>query len=376
MNDFKLIWNKTDHIFSTIQNIYNKPINLRHPYIFYKGHIPCFNKIKLLNYHHPYDNIFTRGIDPIVTDPTKCHKHSKVPTIYPTDLDEYIKQIRKNIINNIENLEYKLIKITQEHELMHQETLQYIQIQDKNTHILLSINNQIQPIKKQKLHIKGGNVHLGCNKSKEFKWDNEIGNETVHVNDFIIDNRPILNYEYMEFIDANGYTNPDLWDNFQFIINNNIKYPASWSYDNEQYYVHTPLYYYKYEDVNNWCVYVSKMEADAYCKWKDGRLMTEAEYEIIPDKSYVKYDYPVVPTDNNLKYNGWELTSTIFKPFSGFKECKDYPEYSVDFFDGLHYVLKGSSPYTPEMMVRDSFRNFYQGMYRYMIAKFRLVYKK
>ena len=50
-----------------------------------------------------------------------------------------------------------------------------------------------------------------------------------------------------------------------------------------------------------------------------------------------------------------------------------YPAYSVDFFDGKHYVLKGASPATAKELVRRSFRNWFRGIYPYVYAKFRTV---
>ena len=49
---------------------------------------------------------------------------------------------------------------------------------------------------------------------------------------------------------------------------------------------------------------------------------------------------------HDLVGNGWEWTSTEFAPFPGFTVLPSYPEYSADFFDGEHYVMKGASPVT------------------------------
>ena len=49
---------------------------------------------------------------------------------------------------------------------------------------------------------------------------------------------------------------------------------------------------------------------------------------------------------HDLVGNGWEWTSTIFGPFPGFAPMASYPEYSADFFDGQHFVMKGASPAT------------------------------
>ena len=62
-----------------------------------------------------------------------------------------------------------------------------------------------------------------------------------------------------------------------------------------------------------------------------------------------------------MKSDGWEWTSSAFAPLPGFHPMPDYPEYSADFFDGKHFTLRGASASTPRSVVRDSFRNFYQG---------------
>jgi formylglycine-generating enzyme required for sulfatase activity len=53
-----------------------------------------------------------------------------------------------------------------------------------------------------------------------------------------------------------------------------------------------------------------------------------------------------------------------------------YPEYSADFFDGQHYVMKGGSPGTAKELVRRSFRNWFRPNYPYVYAAFRTVSAK
>jgi formylglycine-generating enzyme required for sulfatase activity len=50
-----------------------------------------------------------------------------------------------------------------------------------------------------------------------------------------------------------------------------------------------------------------------------------------------------------------------------------YPEYSADFFDGDHYVMKGASPATALELLRPSFRNWFRPQYPYVYATFRLA---
>jgi formylglycine-generating enzyme required for sulfatase activity len=48
-----------------------------------------------------------------------------------------------------------------------------------------------------------------------------------------------------------------------------------------------------------------------------------------------------------------------------------YPQYSVDFFDGQHFIVKGASPVTNRHHVRRSFRIWYRAEYPYVYATFR-----
>jgi formylglycine-generating enzyme required for sulfatase activity len=76
---------------------------------------------------------------------------------------------------------------------------------------------------------------------------------------------------------------------------------------------------------------------------------------------------------DDLVGNGWEWTSTIFGPFPGFRPMASYPEYSADFFDGEHFVIKGASPATSRELLRPTFRNWFRARYPYVYAAFRCV---
>ena len=76
---------------------------------------------------------------------------------------------------------------------------------------------------------------------------------------------------------------------------------------------------------------------------------------------------------DDLVGNGWEWTQTPFEPFPGFQTMPSYPEYSADFFDGQHFVMKGASPATSRDLLRPSFRNWFRAHYPYVYATFRLA---
>jgi iron(II)-dependent oxidoreductase len=76
---------------------------------------------------------------------------------------------------------------------------------------------------------------------------------------------------------------------------------------------------------------------------------------------------------HDLVGNGWEWTSTRFAPFPGFAPMASYPEYSADFFDDDHFVMKGASPATARELLRPTFRNWFRPQYPYVYASFRCV---
>jgi formylglycine-generating enzyme required for sulfatase activity len=150
---------------------------------------------------------------------------------------------------------------------------------------------------------------------------------------------------------------------------------------------------------------VSHAEAQAFARWRGDSLPTEAEFHRAafgtpegperpypwgaaePDPSRGNFDFqrwdpaPVgaYPAGDSafgvadMVGNGWEWTSTVFAPLPGFAALPFYPGYSANFFDGKHYVMKGGSSRTAACMLRRSFRNWFQGLYPFVYAKFRCV---
>ena len=76
---------------------------------------------------------------------------------------------------------------------------------------------------------------------------------------------------------------------------------------------------------------------------------------------------------DDLVGNGWEWTTTVFGSWPGFQPMASYPEYSADFFDGEHMVMKGASPATARELLRPTFRNWFRPRYPYVYATFRLA---
>jgi formylglycine-generating enzyme required for sulfatase activity len=154
----------------------------------------------------------------------------------------------------------------------------------------------------------------------------------------------------------------------------------------------------------SWPVYVSQAEASAYAAWLGDRLPTEAQFQrapygstsgerphpwgsAAPSPAHGVFDFRARDPHpagshpagssawgvEDLVGNGWEWTRTPFGPFPGFHAMASYPEYSADFFDGQHFVIKRASPATARELLRPTFRNWFRARYPYVYATFRCV---
>jgi formylglycine-generating enzyme required for sulfatase activity len=206
----------------------------------------------------------------------------------------------------------------------------------------------------------------------------------------------------MEFVEAGGYRDPRWWtaEDWEWIQSDQRQHPAFWESDGRAWYWRgmfgrIPL-------PESWPVYVSLAEAVAFARWRGVRLPTEAEFQRAaygspsgerqhpwgdrdPDASLGAFDFcgfDPVPAGSSpagasawgvhdLVGNGWEWTETVFAPFPGFRVIPSYPEYSADFFDGQHFVMKGASTATAHELLRPTFRNWFRRRYPYMYATFR-----
>jgi ergothioneine biosynthesis protein EgtB len=296
-----------------------------------------------------------------------------------------------------------------EHEAMHQETLLYmwhrLPYDQKRKPAALRYELGNASPAAAAVRIPAGVATLGAEADRvRFGWDNEFDAHRVEVPSFEVDAHSVTNRDFLDFIDAGGYRTRDWWSeaDWAWVQAENIRHPAFWirGAAGDSFWrgmfeaIPLPL---------AWPVYVSQAEASAYARWMRRRLMTEAEYHraafgtppgterqypwghAAPDDSRANVDFQhwePVPAGSrpagasawgvhDLVGNGWEWTSTVFGPFDGFEPMVSYPEYSADFFDQQHVVMKGGSAGTARELLRPSFRNWFRSNYPYVYAKFR-----
>jgi ergothioneine biosynthesis protein EgtB len=429
---FIAAWGRSDELFALIgagQSL-TKPIVWRHPFIFYIGHLPAFSWNQVCGgiLHWPsfnayFDDLFCRGIDPDV-DTGECHWHPDVPDEWPTLAETvyYRDRVRRALLDSTDALGYcpstdllaqggRVFELILEHEYMHQETLMYMMQQ-------MAPEAKLRPrdfpryafgrgAAKETVRIPAGNARLGARFDDiAFGWDNEFAEITVDVAAFKMDSLPVSNGEFLEFVSAGGYNKPRYWrmEDWQWKELEHKQHPTCWLKQGDAWCYRAMFDLLPLAQVVNWPVYVSLAEARAYARWCGKRLPTEAEYQraAFYGPSERESQYPWGDADTNLRHgnfgfaawspqpvgshpagasrwgvhelvgNGWELTDTAFAPLPGFTPyMTTYPDYSRDFFDGKHFVVKGASWATDKQLLRPSFRNWYQAHYPYVFAKFR-----
>lgn len=427
-------WARTDEIFAIVPDgeLGAAPIVWRHPFIFYVGHLPAFSWNQVCgaildwqSFNACFDDLFCRGIDPDV-DTGECHWHPEVPEEWPTlaETATYRDRVREALLDSAEAVfrsdstdvmlqDGRVFQMILEHEFMHQETLTYMLQQ-------LPVARKRRPRSlprycfgaapdSRELAIPGGTARLGARRQRvPFGWDNEFDQVLVEVPSFTIDSRPVTNQEYLEFVESDAYQERRFWrdEDWRWKELEQKSRPTFWFRRQGSWCYQAMFDTLSLKQVGDWPVYVSLAEARAYAEWKGKRLPTEAEFHRAayygPDGRESAYPWGnATPTARHGNFdfvswsplpagsrpagasrwgalelvgNGWELTDTPFAPFPGFSPyIESYPDYSRDFFDGKHFVLKGASWATVGDLVRPGFRNWYQAHYPYVFAKFRCV---
>jgi ergothioneine biosynthesis protein EgtB len=408
---------------------YSRPIGLRNPIVFYEGHLPgfSFNTLVKRGLGQPsidarLEDLFARGIDPheSVSD---AKARGNEADLWPSReavkqfCDEADRQVREALASgDIEQAGHPLLDRAEaafsiiEHEATHLETLMYMWHRlplDQKTR-----PNGYQPViggtppDQAWVEVPPGRAVLGVDRTEvPFAWDNECPAYSEDVPAFAIQRHNVTNAAFAEFVAAGGYGESRWWrpEDWEWVQQEGRTHPIFWERDGARWlwrgmFDRLPL-------PEWWPVFVSQAEASAYARWKGLRLPTEAEYQRAacgspdgrprrhpwgsdaPDDTRGAFDFhswdpqpagrhPAGQSAwgvHDLVGNGWEWTGTEFGPFPGFTVLPSYPEYSAEFFDGEHFVMKGASPVTARELLRPSFRNWFRSRYPYMYATFRCV---
>ena len=407
---------RSDELFSIIrpEALYERPIPERHRIVFYRGHFEAFDwnlicagPFGMAPFHREFDRLFAFGIDP--TNGNLPRDQAKDWPRQP-EIVRYNARVRECINSCLNRASDDLLFwVAIEHRLMHAETLAYmlhwLPFSLKHSQPLPIGAGARQPLNRQ-VEIPAGSAKLGLPRDGSvFGWDNEFDEHDVQVPAFAIDKYKVTNSEYLEFVRQGGYKDASLWTDeaWKWLKTAGIEHPRFWKRQGDTWLCRTMFAEFAFQPF--WPVYVSHAEADAFARWKGKSLPTEAQFHRAAygapngrERAYPWGDEPPTEHHGNFDFhkwtpmpvdahpagdsafgvagllgNGWEWTSTPFGPFEGFKAFEFYPGYSADFFDGKHYVMKGGSARTAKLLLRRSFRNWFQPHYPNIYASFRCV---
>jgi ergothioneine biosynthesis protein EgtB len=259
---------------------------------------------------------------------------------------------------------YEVIVLGINHEQQHQELLVYDIKYILGNQPTFPVYEDYFGLKKEDhpaefLKIPEGVYEIGAS-GTSFCFDNECGKHKVFLQDFEISNRLVSNGEYLEFIEAGGYSDFNLWlsEGWDYINNQNIIAPLYWYKQGSEWYNYTLNGYEKVqEDLP--VQHVSFYEALAYASWKGMRLPTEFEWEIAAGK----FSWGQL----------WEWTYSAYLPYPGFQKAPGaLGEYNGKFMINQN-VLRGASIATPEGHSRITYRNFFPASSRWLFSGIRLV---
>jgi iron(II)-dependent oxidoreductase len=390
------------------------------PILWHLAHIGAFEEFWLqqkIKGAKPLNEMYQRIFDPIKT-PRESSKN--LPS--KAEMTGYLKTVRDRTFQLLEKIDFDernpLLKngygfdLVWQHELQHQETLAYLfhllSLEVFQSPPAVEISNAVQAFSPNFVEIPAGEFEVGCVWADSFCYDNELPVHKLFGPDFAIARFLTTNAEFAEFMAEGGYENKEFWsdDGWEFREKENLTAPLYWRRVDNEWLIRTMFEEKTLAQMAAHPVYgVSFYEAEAYARFRGMRLPTEFEWEKAaswnnqtqtkqrfafgdaePNTENCNFgfnfwntapiayftDNGVVSGGSDLTGNVWEWTDSTFIGYPDFSPFP-YPEYSQEWFDGDHKVLKGGSWATSPPILRTSFRNFFRRRFRIAFAGIRLV---
>ena len=209
------------------------------------------------------------------------------------------------------------------------------------------------------LTMPAGIYEIG-HKGEGFSFDNELSRHSVYLQDYAISKVLVTNAEYLDFMEAGGYSDFRHWhaEGWDWVKTNQVTAPLYWhQLDGKwQHYTWQGL---QTVTPDAPVCHISYYEAAAYAAWKGQRLPTEFEWEAAaPQLSWGQR---------------WEWTESAYLPYPGFTKAPGaIGEYNGKFMIS-QMVLRGGSEVTPPNHSRITYRNFFHPSLRWQFTGIRLA---
>ena len=231
---------------------------------------------------------------------------------------------------------------------------------------------------------EGGAVPIG-HAGEGFAFDNERPRHDVLIRSFALADRTVTNAEWLEFMEDGGYRRPELWlsDGWTTCVAEGWRSPLYWEEGSDGRWSAFGLRGLGPLQPDAPVTHVSFYEADAYARWQDARLPTEAEWETAAHHAGVEGAWlddevfapqPSRPCMLSQMFGDvWEWTASPYVGYPGFRpETGAMGEYNGKFMIN-QVILRGGSCATPRRHVRPTYRNFFPPEKRWQFTGVRLA---
>ncbi|MCK9510017.1 MAG: ergothioneine biosynthesis protein EgtB [Pigmentiphaga sp.] len=233
------------------------------------------------------------------------------------------------------------------------------------------------------MEFPGGLFEIGAEEGRGFAYDNEQPRHRVWLDAYRLHDRLISCGEWLEFMAAGGYSRPEFWlsDGWAAVKERGWTAPLYWFESQPGSWSIFTLAGDRPLDPDEPVVHVSYYEADAFARWSDARLPTEAEWELasgsaLPAEAPALHPHPArcAPGLRQMTGAAWQWTASAYSPYPGFKPAAGVAaEYNGKFMSG-QMVLRGGACITPEGHARATYRNFFPPDARWAFTGVRLAH--
>jgi ergothioneine biosynthesis protein EgtB len=211
----------------------------------------------------------------------------------------------------------------------------------------------------------GGNGHEGIgHEGNGFCFDNETPEHTAYLHPHAIAARLVRNRSWLDFIQDGGYQTPSLWmsDGWAAVQSAGWAAPLHWREQDGEWLQFGPgglVPLVPDAPVRH----ISWYEADAFARWSQARLPTEAEWEAASAH----------PDVHETTGHVWQWTESAYRPYPGYQAAPGaIGEYNGKFMIN-QMVLRGGSLATPQGHTRKTYRNFFHPDKRWQFTGLRLA---